>query len=52
MLAIVQKVDAAQIQAFAAMRERAARDAERRRAARKRKSAMAKRPPQPPRSHS
>jgi len=47
MLAVVQKVDAAEAQAHAALRERAARDNERRRAA-KRRLAMTKRPPQPP----
>ena len=35
MLAVVQKVDAAEAEALAALRERATRDAERRRAARR-----------------
>ena len=47
MRAVVEKVDAAEAKAFAAIRERAARDTERKRA-KKKKSAMAKRPPQPP----
>jgi len=49
MLAVVQKVDAAEAQAHAALRELAARDNERRRAAKKKTAiTITRRPPQPP----